>query len=197
MNMCKISRVLRPSTEAVTGKKPGSDSPDDLREPPQETGGNQDSPGDIIAGGCQFGQFFFYHKDTGAGKHHSVVLLLLYQFQELIHSSVDWHKSCDLLGQAVSPTGTQHHLQPVGTSSETPSHHNLGSCSSYKQVGTRIGSPGPHSQSYKDKALPIRGSMQQDQGQPCLPATPRQSAQPQQKGPNSPHRGHPQSTQLW
>ena len=40
MDMCKISHVLRPSTEAVIGKEHGSDSLDDLREPPQETGGN-------------------------------------------------------------------------------------------------------------------------------------------------------------
>ena len=38
--MCKISHILRPSTEGVIGKEPGSDSLDDLREPPQEAGGN-------------------------------------------------------------------------------------------------------------------------------------------------------------
>lgn len=40
MDMCKISHILRPSTEGVIGKEPGSDSLDDLREPPQEAGGN-------------------------------------------------------------------------------------------------------------------------------------------------------------
>lgn len=33
---------------------------------------------------------------------------------------MDWHQSCDLLGPAVSLTGTQRHPQPAGTSSETP-----------------------------------------------------------------------------
>ena len=69
---CKISHAPKPSTEAVLWDEPGSDH---LGEPPGESGGNQDSPGEQELAAAALGSLS-YHKETG--KHFFGVLPLAY-----------------------------------------------------------------------------------------------------------------------
>ena len=78
---CKISDAPGPRAEAVSLKKPESDSLVDPGEPPGQAGGNCNSHW----GHKFWQQSSFYHKDMEASKHNVGTLPLIHYCQDRSH----------------------------------------------------------------------------------------------------------------
>lgn len=103
----------------------------------------------------------FWHKDTGAGRHHIGVLPSAYWHWRLTHSPAGQHEYWDTLGHTVSIVRTQVHL----TSRQAPAQH-----------------PRPPSHLHQDLAFPTSRAVPSPRPPGPLSATLNPRTAPQQAG---------------
>ena len=104
LKLHRISHKLITSIKAVIWKEPESNPLADLRETPEEKGGNWDSP---WGHRCSIWESFFYHRDIDTGKHHFELLLIAYKGQGLTCLLSGQHQTQTPFGPIACQAGTQ------------------------------------------------------------------------------------------